>query len=242
MLGGMAKLTVKLVRTSLRSDICDYVCDVCGYVCGDSYGDACGDICGDACGDAFGEVYSKNYKKWAKYRTLRNAIWFNPTCLLPRRALLPHRYLGFRGYHVSGDNILVPPIALGCVCGICVCSDNHYVPLRALSDSRLGRQFLHARHHHRTCYCKVFEYYSPVGGSSLAFYCIEDSEQRGEIWTKRRTIPAPSMGKAVEALALYALFIFNREKARVRIAPELYGPLLRRKRKHNVFVIVLHEG
>ncbi len=55
----------------------------------------------------------------------------------------------------------------------------------------------------------VYEYYLPVGGTSLACYCIEHveglySEQRVEIWTKRLTMPAASVTKAVEAMALYA--------------------------------------
>ncbi len=39
----------------------------------------------------------------------------------------------------------------------------------------------------------VYEYYSPImpiGGTSFAFYCIEDSEQSIEIWTK--TVDNPS--------------------------------------------------
>ncbi len=51
----------------------------------------------------------------------------------------------------------------------------------------------------------VYEYYSNVGGTSLAFYCTEGSEHLPEIWTKRPTIPTASMAKAVEALALYAM-------------------------------------
>ncbi len=51
----------------------------------------------------------------------------------------------------------------------------------------------------------VSEYYS--GGTSLAFYCIEDSEQRAEIWIKRPMIPAASMAKVVEALGMYAIYI-----------------------------------
>ncbi len=79
----------------------------------------------------------------------------------------------------------------------------------------------------------VHEYYSPVGGKSLAFYCIEDIEQRAEaeIWNIWPSIPAASMAKAGEALALYATCICYMyvcsirhfpltEKARVRIASE----------------------
>ncbi len=71
----------------------------------------------------------------------------------------------------------------------------------------------------------VCEYYSPVEGA-FAFYCIEDSEQRPEIWTKRPTIPAASMAKAVEALALMLYMLYSiryfslTEKAPVRIAPQ----------------------
>ncbi len=53
----------------------------------------------------------------------------------------------------------------------------------------------------------VYEYYSPVGGTSLAFYCIKGSEQTPEILTKRPTIPAASMAKGVEALALDAIYM-----------------------------------
>ncbi len=73
----------------------------------------------------------------------------------------------------------------------------------------------------------VYEYSSPVRGMSLAFYCIEDSVQRAEMWTKRLTIPAASIAKTVEALALYSIRYFSlTEKARVRIAPE---PLFQQK-------------
>ena len=86
-----------------------------------------------------------------------------------------------------------------------------FVPTTAAIHPRINintphsRQFLHVRHHHRTHYYMVYEYYSPVGGPSLAFYCIEGSEQRSEIWTKWPVIPAASMAKAVEALAMYAI-------------------------------------
>ena len=54
------------------------------------------------------------------------------------------------------------------------------------------------------------EYYSPVGGTRLDFYCIEGREQRPEVWTKWPVIPAASMAKAVEEMVLYciALTIF----------------------------------
>ncbi len=42
----------------------------------------------------------------------------------------------------------------------------------------------------------VYEYYSPVGGISLAIYCIEGSEQKPEIWTKWPVVPATLMVKA----------------------------------------------
>ncbi len=51
----------------------------------------------------------------------------------------------------------------------------------------------------------VSEYYSLVGGKSLAVYCIEDSEQRAKIWTKWPTMPVAWVAKAVEALTLYAI-------------------------------------
>ncbi len=54
-------------------------------------------------------------------------------------------------------------------------------------------------------YYMVYEYYSPVGGTGLPFTAVKDSEQRPEIWTKRWAIPAASMAKAVEALALYSI-------------------------------------
>ncbi len=36
------------------------------------------------------------------------------------------------------------------------------------------RLFLHVRHHHRARYYMVYEHYSYVGGTGLAFYCIEE--------------------------------------------------------------------
>ena len=51
----------------------------------------------------------------------------------------------------------------------------------------------------------VYEYHSPIGGTRLAFYCIEGSEQRPKIWSKWPAIPAASMAKAVEVLAQYAI-------------------------------------
>ncbi len=47
----------------------------------------------------------------------------------------------------------------------------------------------------------VYDYYSPVGGTALPFTALKESEQRPEVWTKRPTIPAASMAKAVDALA-----------------------------------------
>ncbi len=38
--------------------------------------------------------------------------------------------------------------------------------------TNLSRQFLHVRHHHRARYHMVYEYCTPVGGTSLAYYCI----------------------------------------------------------------------
>ncbi len=58
----------------------------------------------------------------------------------------------------------------------------------------------------------LYDNYSPVGGTGIAFYCIEDSEQSDEIWTKGRTNPSGSMTKAVKALGLYGIehkIIFN---------------------------------
>ncbi len=66
-------------------------------------------------------------------------------------------------------------------------------------------KFLHVRHNHRTRHWRN-EQYSPVGYTSLAFYCTEGvSEQRAEIWTKRSTFPAASVATPVEALALYGI-------------------------------------
>ena len=45
----------------------------------------------------------------------------------------------------------------------------------------------------------VYTYYSPVGTT------LTDSEQRAEILTKRTTVPAASVAKAVYALILYAI-------------------------------------
>ncbi len=58
----------------------------------------------------------------------------------------------------------------------------------------------------------MYEYYSPVGGTSLAFYCIEGSEPK-----YGPNGPAASMTKAVEALALFAMQYYM---GRVRIAPQ----------------------
>ncbi len=66
-----------------------------------------------------------------------------------------------------------------------------------------GGLFLHVRHHHRTHYYTVYECYSPVGGTIIAFYSVEYSEQRAEIWSNWPMISAASMAKAVEALAVY---------------------------------------
>ncbi len=54
----------------------------------------------------------------------------------------------------------------------------------------------------------VYEYYSPVGGKGfkLPFTALKDiASKRAEIWTKQSTIPAASMVKVVEMLALYAI-------------------------------------
>ncbi len=53
----------------------------------------------------------------------------------------------------------------------------------------------------------VYGYYSPIEGTILAFFPSKDSEQRAEIWTKRSAIPAASMVKAAEALALSAIWL-----------------------------------
>ncbi len=70
----------------------------------------------------------------------------------------------------------------------------------------------------------AYDYYSPVGGMSLAFTALKDSEQRAEIWTKQPPISAASVAKAVEALTLNAIYDIRyfslMEKTWVRIAPE----------------------
>ena len=39
----------------------------------------------------------------------------------------------------------------------------------------------------------------------MHFTAFNDSEQRAEIWTKQQTIPAASVVKAMETLALYVI-------------------------------------
>ncbi len=86
----------------------------------------------------------------------------------------------------------------------------------------------------------VCEYYSAVGGTGLACYCIQNSEQRAEIWVKKPTIPAASLAKhskgagdSVCYIGYIELDIFSlTEKARVRIAVE---PPSSVKKKKKVF-------